>query len=84
MKIALDYDGTYTEDPELWNFFKVMAERMGHEVWIVTMRRPEERIEGIDQVIYTSRKAKKIYCDENNLGFTIWIDDTPEWLFTNG
>jgi len=93
MLIALDYDGTYTADKELWDSFIVQARERGHEVFCVTMRY-EDRLENkeveadlrgkVDKIIYTNRKAKKqavrMICNRNP---DIWIDDTPEWLFDN-
>lgn len=38
MLIALDYDGTFTEDPTLWVSFIAMAQAHGHDVIGVTMR----------------------------------------------
>jgi hypothetical protein len=80
--IALDYDGTYTVDPEMWDDFIVRAQRRGHTVKIVTMRfdTPNERIEppcGIE-VVYTSRKAKA-----RAFKADIWVDDSPHWLVSD-
>jgi hypothetical protein len=77
MKIALDYDRTYTEDPGLWAaFIKIAADR-GHVVKIVTMRRPDERITNVPvEVIYTSRKAKASATQAD-----VWIDDSPHWIY---
>lgn len=77
MLIALDYDGTYTEDPDLWNEFISKAKERGHDVKILTMRYPHEQIDiiGID-VIYTSRKAKYNFIPAN-----IYIDNEPGRLF---
>ena len=36
--IAIDYDGTYTECPRIWNVFIQAAKQWGYEVWIVTSR----------------------------------------------
>lgn len=73
LHIALDYDGTYTADPSLWEAFIRMAERRGHIVKIVTMRRPTEPVRNPPcEVIYTARKAKMLsYLAD------IWIDDQP-------
>lgn len=38
MKIALDYDDTYTKDPELWDSFIAEAKERMHEVTFVTLR----------------------------------------------
>jgi hypothetical protein len=40
MKIALDYDGTYTVDPQFWEDFITLAKVRGHEVVCVTKRGP--------------------------------------------
>ena len=79
MLIALDYDGTYTEDTDLWDCFIANAIKNGHEVKILTMRYPHEtiNIEGVE-VIYTSRKAKYGYIPAN-----IYIDNEPGRLFTD-
>ena len=44
MKIALDYDDTYTQDPELWLRFVKDALERNHDVRVVTMRFPFEGI----------------------------------------
>src|ERR1700722_1875454 len=38
MIIALDYDGTYTRDPDLWDAFIDAAQERGHTVICVTNR----------------------------------------------
>ena len=82
MKIALDFDDTYTEDPELWNSFISLAKKRGHSVAFVTYR--DERFNAINldiravaenlgiEVVFTggSQKATK-FCAN------IWIDDNP-------
>lgn len=42
MNIALDYDGTYTADPDMWLRFVEEAQAAGHKVFIVTMRYESE------------------------------------------
>lgn len=83
MRIALDYDGTYTNDPELWEQFIANARARGHEVVCVTMRRPAEALTmGID-VYYTARRAKKLFMMELGVLVDVWIDDMPEFLLTS-
>lgn len=89
MNLALDHDGTFTADPELWAQFCRLAQARGHKVYLVTMRFPEEGIDDraskvVDAVIYTSRDAKKAYVDKINLGIDIWIDDSPFWIYQRG
>lgn len=77
MKIALDWDGTYTRDPGFWNEFIYRAKGAGHEITIVTKRFPGES-EAIEpphgiEVYYMSRRDK-IYCEFRP---DIWIDNNP-------
>ena len=88
MNIAIDYDGTYTEDPNLWlAFIRAMLVR-GHAAYVVTMRYPSEcnGEGGIDKrlhqalvpVVCTSRQAKKPFCEEMGIIIDVWCDDHPE------
>ena len=80
MLVALDYDGTYTRDPALWDGFIVEATKRGHSVKILTMRYPSEAIANVPcEVIYTSRKAKHGFVEAD-----IYIDDMPQYLFRDG
>lgn len=81
MKIALDYDGTYTKDPELWDAFIAMAHERGHTVTCVTARRPDESVSMPCAVQYTSRRAKQVHINEANMQIDIWIDDNPWFIF---
>lgn len=77
MLIALDYDKTYTADSAMWDDFIYIAQKRGHTVKIVTMRRPKETIIGAPvDVVYTSRKAKASVVEAD-----IWIDDSPSWIY---
>ena len=89
MLIALDYDGTYTADKEMWDVFIHQARLRGHEVIIATMRYDITEgdavrgdLEGnVDKIIFTERKAKKASVRQQYRDPDIWIDDNPEWLF---
>ena len=86
MRIALDYDGTFTEDPDMWEDFIQACEIRGHSVSIVTMRYDHEDEHLLDfkiPIIYTGRRAKKVFCNLNKIFFDVWIDDSPEWLFND-
>lgn len=79
MIIALDYDGTYTADPELWDDFIAKARWRGHQVTCVTMRHKHEGAPDVPcDVVFTSRKAKM-----NAFKADIWIDDNPNWLLND-
>ena len=90
MLIALDYDGTYTADPELWNAFIENARDRGHEVIVATMRYKETEADMVEvslrdkvnAIIYTNRKAKKTSVRQQfGRDPDIWIDDNPDWLY---
>lgn len=90
MLIALDYDGTYTADPELWDEFIARARSRDHQVIIATMRIKgfeDEIVEAqladkVDEIIYTDRKAKKAAVrHQYGRDPDIWIDDNPDWLY---
>lgn len=83
MIIALDYDGTYTTDPVLWDAFIAAARARCHEVHIVTMRSDAEPVRlgaHVDRVHYTDRKAKRRYMEARGLTVQVWIDDMPEFI----
>lgn len=86
--ISLDYDGTYTDDPELWDQFVKIAKSRGHQVYCITMRYPQEgkRVEEtigkyVDKIIYTGRQAKRDFLLAQGIVPNIWIDDNPHFIF---
>lgn len=89
---SLDYDGTYTADPELWLDFIKLAHERGHKVVCVTMRHLHEtedgsfdpRLKGLVTVFPTGREAKKPHMRKKGQQIDIWIDDVPEWIFEGG
>jgi hypothetical protein len=90
MKIALDYDKTYTADPDLWDNFLRVAKRLGHEVRIVTIRderydrtAPLIELEQYTPVVYTRGVAKKWFCTREGWAPDIYIDDAPETILYN-
>lgn len=89
MLIALDYDGTYTEHPELWDDFIKTAKFLGHRVICCTMR--HETTEGrevkdalgdkVERIVFTGRVSKATALLAIGLKPNIWIDDSPHWIF---
>ncbi len=87
MLIALDYDGTYTADPDLWLMFITSARSRGHKVWVVTMRDEFELADvnrqllgKVDRIVATSRKAKLPFLAARGINPQIWIDDMPHFI----
>lgn len=92
MRIALDFDGTYDVDPELWKGFIRLARSRGHKVFVVTMRYKNSDEENdvraelghlVDGIFCTSRQAKKPYMEAQGVNINVWIDDNPNWILTN-
>lgn len=88
MKIAIDYDDTYTKDPDMWDQMIQLILLRGHEVWCVSAR-PESHmgivkstigsVIGKDRCIGTNLKGKRQFVWEYyGLKPDVWIDDTPE------
>lgn len=81
MKIALDYDGTFTADPAFWVAFIENAVIRGHEVTCVTSRDkafapiPHEMPCPVVYCVYKA-KARIHHAD-------VWIDDDPRRIFTD-
>lgn len=83
MIIGLDYDGTYTADPVLWDAFIGAARARGHEVHVVTLRHEHEQVRlgaHVDRVHYTGRKAKREFVQFRGVTVQIWIDDMPDFI----
>jgi 3-deoxy-D-manno-octulosonic-acid transferase len=88
ISFGLDWDGTFTEDPDLWRSFVCNAKARGHMVTIVTARHGEKSDEvkaearslGID-VIFTAGQPKIEAADKAGLLVNVWIDDMPGLLF---
>jgi hypothetical protein len=92
MKIALDYDGTVTEDFEAWAWFVTMMKNRGHDVRIVTFRSEDELTSDMLSfqymtenhatpwkipIIFTGRVFKQEYCRSIGWDPDVWIDDSP-------
>lgn len=92
MKVALDYDKTFTLDQPFWLGFVLACQDNGHDVRIVTVRderhdrtAPLIELEKTIQVIYTRGVAKQWFCTHFTDGWMpdVWIDDNPTTIFNN-
>lgn len=89
MKIALDYDDTYTRDPLFWNWVVDMAQCRGHTVYCVTARH-DRMLDDIEQtlgrvlppghIIACGGTGKRKFCDDLDILIDVWIDDSPEFI----
>ncbi len=89
MILGLDWDETFTADPELWAAFVRIAGRRGHRVVIVTYRYPRHvgdirrmlrRLRLRVPLLATSRRPKRPYALAHGFDVDVWIDDLPELI----
>jgi hypothetical protein len=84
MVISLDYDSTYTRDPDLWDSFIIAAKSRGHTVICVTNRpwapgtTKQERVPSPEiPFICAGDKFKDEAARAAGHKVAIWIDDMP-------
>jgi len=86
LNISLDYDETYTRDPEGWDAFIELMVSRGHKVYCVTMRSPDlheslqvmNDLNGkVNAIFFTNREAKMDYMSKQGIWIDVWIDDMP-------
>jgi hypothetical protein len=86
MNIGLDFDDTYTRDPEGWNAFIRNFTSRGHTIYCTTFRFPEQsqqvydsigKVIGHENCYFTSYTAKRKYMQSKGIMIDVWIDDMP-------
>lgn len=78
-KVAIDYDYTYTLNPQLfYNIAQLFAD-CNFDVHIVTFRSATAPIEHDTKlpVYYTDGIAKDRYMKSKGISIDVWIDDSP-------
>lgn len=83
MKIALDYDETFTAAPVLWKMFIEICKQQGHNIKFVTFRDSRWGNDdicadaydcGIDIIFTNGRQKQHVYEAD------LWIDDDPSTI----
>lgn len=95
MRFGIDYDQTWTEDPELFAMFVKMIWKRGHSACIVTLRdRSDASYHEIRQsvdkhlgdkaealpIVHCGGEWKKHVTDAMHLEVDVWVDDTPNFI----
>lgn len=90
MLLALDYDETYTRDPKFWDEVISIAAHHHHTIVCATMRYEHEGQDVIRDlgdkvkaIIFTGRKAKHDAVSSAGYVPSIWIDDSPHWIYVD-
>ena len=92
MNISVDFDDTYTRDPNMWNTVIAVMQTAGHNVYCVTARTPEQgldvyssigRMVGADNCYFPSLHAKKPFMWAQGIRIDVWVDDTPMAVYNH-
>lgn len=88
MIISIDYDGTWTHDPELWRQLARMFAARGHTVIVTTNRydlpvvshevRSRVSTEAVTEIIFAGATPKRVAARERGYLVDVWVDDIPE------
>lgn len=86
--IAIDYDGTYTVDPDLWRAFIERAQARGHTVVMVTGRSNEGQygaevrrdVRGLVPIVFAAQMWKRDAAQLAGFDVSVWIEDHPETI----
>ena len=86
MNIALDFDDTFTRDPEFWLKIVLLCRQSGHQIYCVTARDQNGSQEVYDELgqfigkencFFTNMQGKRSYMFRQGIIIDVWIDDNP-------
>lgn len=81
--ISIDYDDTWTEDPDMWLTIAELMRASGHVVVMCTARVRSDPVEDVPkwiEVFYSEGKPKAQHMSLSGLNPSIWIDDMPHLI----
>lgn len=89
--IAVDYDGTYTDNPDCWFAVIVQLRIFGYSVYCVSARTNNEQnnrelfnvLPNGVVLVLTGHQPKKKFCEDLGINIDIWIDNNPMALFVD-
>lgn len=84
---AIDYDGTWSADPELFETFVALLRTRGHDAILVTGRSDSGRwgaevraaVRSVP-IVFAANKWKREAAKAAGYKVDIWIDDFPEYI----
>lgn len=84
---AIDYDETFTLNPEMWLKVAELFHAYGINVYVVTYRYDIntesfdleylKHYDFIKGIVFTGRKGKDAFCKSLGIHIDVWIDDNP-------
>lgn len=83
--VAIDFDGTFTRDPDLFTKIIYLFLEKGHQVVCITSRegdsqRAQELLDTIGKIIpvvFAGVKYKREAAEEAGFSVDVWVDDFP-------
>ena len=90
LTFAIDFDDTFSADPELWHILVSIIKLRRHECILIT-NRPEDmgndvraEVGDIMPIIFAGVWSKRSAAHNAGYNIDIWIDDSPENIDING
>ena len=91
LTFGMDWDDTFTAEPELFSEFIRNAEKRGHRVVFITGRRRDYESEmdvritqiayGLNQTVIWAEMGSKLFAvEQRGINVDVWIDDDPRKL----
>jgi hypothetical protein len=86
MIISIDFDDTFTSDPQAWSNVVNALVASGHEVVCISGRTDDEvnrddlrhaLPDSIERIYLCGSVGKKYYAEKNAIPVDVWIDDSP-------
>jgi|TARA_R110000823_G_scaffold275486_1_gene394229 hydroxymethylpyrimidine pyrophosphatase-like HAD family hydrolase len=80
MIIAIDYDGTYSSDPDCWDKIINLLQSNNHKVYCVTKRYPaysQDIKDALKIPIIYARQSKIVATKNVGIEVDIWIENNP-------
>jgi hypothetical protein len=83
--ICVDYDDTFTSNPEVWTKIIEIMRAAGANVFCISLRFPNVPIHDFPgEVHYASGQLKWEFAEANGIKVDIWIDDWPAVIGDRG
>lgn len=85
---AIDYDGTFSRDPDYYRAVVAIGRLRGHEYVMVTGRSDSGRwgrevrddVGDLMPIVFADNGWKKAAALRAGYEVDVWIDDKPEWI----
>lgn len=85
MRVAIDFDGTYSSNPAMWQSIVDILKANQVDVVCITARFPNVPLPPMPvPVYYTCGQMKWEFAQEKGIPVDIWIDDIPECIGGTG